>query len=221
MSIFLLKNLFKCHGRVQVSIWKGMTTMATFQFLLQIKASATVSPSSQHSNCRVDTLCIRAPPHCSDTQWMYSFIFKETRSSVSTHDLTCLCWSRAHSDRADIISSSHPAGPSGGLQKDDLRVSNFRHLMRFLIGDLLRTVSCHSSWEHSRGSQTITRAAHTWILHKNPSVQYLPSPTDRHTDTPTSETTTAALRARTKSLCIPRRKRSDGVHRYLWKFSAI
>lgn len=34
----------------------------------------------------------------------------------------------------------------------DLSVSNFRHIMSFLIGDLWRMVSFHSSWEHSRGA---------------------------------------------------------------------
>lgn len=53
----------------------------------------------------------------------------------------------------------------------DLSVSNFRHIMSFLIGDLWRTVSFHSSWEHSRGAganhSLLTLSSFTTVCQKS------------------------------------------------------
>lgn len=56
-----------------------------------------------------------------------------------------------HSDNTDIIlSSPFRSSLSGELRRVDLGVSNFRHVMRFLIGDLSIMVLRLSSREHSR-----------------------------------------------------------------------
>lgn len=100
-------------------------------------------------NIYISRLAARATSLYQHIMYVYLNVQKDRELCVRV--LTSFCWFTASGDNTDIIFSSPSAGPSGELGVD-LGVSNFRHVMRFLIGDLSIMVSRLSSWEHLRGA---------------------------------------------------------------------